>query len=129
MARDPDAPVILKTANTDAEAGVIASTLREHGIDARVIDAAGSMLSIFGPALNQPIQVVVRRADAERAASILRTTREESVDLDWSEVDVGSSPADEDEVAGVTGGHKRALGVVILILVVIVIVLFTGVVF
>jgi hypothetical protein len=36
-----------------------------------------------------PIKVMVRRADLERAAAALKRTRKESVDIDWSEVDVG----------------------------------------
>ncbi len=89
MAKDPNAPVVVATALTDAEAGLIASTLRERGIEARVFDAVGSVLSIYGPALNQPIQIVVRRCEADRAAAALRDVREESIDIDWSQVDTG----------------------------------------
>lgn len=94
MAKDPNAPVVIATALTDAEAGIIASTLRERGVEARVIDAVGSVLSVFGPALNQPIQIVVRRCDADRAAAALREAREESIDIDWSQVDTGNRAED-----------------------------------
>lgn len=114
--KDPNAPVVVATALTEAEAGIIASALRDRGVEARVFDVVGSVLSIFGPALNQPIQIVVRRSEAERAVAILRDVRQESIDIDWSQVDTGEPLADERFGARSPRGVSIMLGLGLIIL-------------
>lgn len=72
----------------------MAAALRDAGLEAFVFDTARTTLQWESPAVINPWQVHVRRADAERAAEILRDNREESVDIDWSEIDVGQ-PEDD----------------------------------
>lgn len=42
-------------------------------------------------AATMPFRVCVRSEDVEKARQILRSAREESVDIDWSEVEVGEN--------------------------------------
>ncbi|PHQ82237.1 MAG: hypothetical protein COB69_02475 [Phycisphaera sp.] len=81
-------------ASGPAEAHIIASMLREAGIEAFVFDTAAQTLQWHAPQIISPYLVHVQRADLERAHQIIRSNREESVDLDWDEVDVGE-PIDE----------------------------------
>ncbi len=106
MKNDPNEPVVVATAWTEAEAGIIASSLRERGIEARVFDAVGSVLSAFGPALNQPIQVVVRRSEAEHALATLRAIRQESIDIDWSQIDTGDQGPESSTKTGAGRSHR-----------------------
>ena len=68
--------------------------LRENGIEAFVFDTAAQTLQWDAPRIINPYLVHVQRADLERAQQMIRSNREESVDLDWDEVDVGE-PIDE----------------------------------
>lgn len=77
-----------------AEAHIIASMLRESGIEAFVFDTAAQTLQWDAPRIINPYLVHVQRGDLERARQLIRSNREESVDLDWDEVDVGE-PLDE----------------------------------
>lgn len=45
--------------------------------------------------VNNTVKVMVRRADQQRGAEILRAVRADSVDIDWNEVDVGTSTPDD----------------------------------
>lgn len=92
MPQDPDTLVDLTTARTDFEAELIVNSLREAGIQAQAFSAAGMALQ-WDVAATQPIRVAVRRADLDRAAAALKSIRQESVDIDWSEVDTGDSEA------------------------------------
>lgn len=67
----------------------MASALRDAGIEAFVFDTARTTLQWEAPAVIAPYQVHVRRADAERAAELLSQNAADSVDIDWSEIDVG----------------------------------------
>lgn len=88
--------VDLLAVSSDFEGEVVVSALEHAGIPARVFSAVGRTL---GPMAGQamPIRVQVRRQDLDRAREALRSTREESVDLDWDEIDVGEREADADE--------------------------------
>lgn len=85
---DPDILVDLTTARTAFEAEAIANALEAQGIPARAFTTAGSMLQ-WDIAGTQPMRVQVRRGDLERARAALHDTRQDSVDIDWSEVDTG----------------------------------------
>lgn len=76
------------------EAHIIASMLRENGIEAFVFDTAAQTLQWDAPRIINPYMVHIQRADLERARQLIASNREASVDLDWDEVDVGE-PEDE----------------------------------
>lgn len=76
------------------EAHIIASMLRENGIEAFVFDTAAQTLQWDAPRIINPYLVHVQHADIERAQKLITANREASVDLDWDEVDVGE-PLDE----------------------------------
>lgn len=78
--------VDLTTAATEFEAGVIAATLRDNGVPAYVFALSGNTLA-WQVAASAPIRIAVRRADLDAAHEILASTRRESVDIDWSEVE------------------------------------------
>ncbi len=103
--KDPDMLVDLMAVSTDFEGEVIVQALEAEGIPASVVSAAGRTLS-WMVAVTDPIRVQVRRQDLELAREALRSTREESVDLDWDEVDVG----EPETPAGPAGGIDRTLG-------------------
>lgn len=86
---------MLTTARTEFEAETWANALRAENVDARVFGVVGTVLAAYGPALGQPIQLIVPRRDAERAAMILARVREDSVDIDWRELDPGEETAQE----------------------------------
>lgn len=88
--------VDLLAVSSDFEGEIVVSALEHAGIPARVFSAVGRTL---GPVAGQamPIRVQVRRQDLERARKALRSTREESVDLDWDQVDVGQRVDDADD--------------------------------
>lgn len=92
MTLDPQQPDLSEVfhAETEFEAHTRAATLREEGIDAVVIAAAPSwtgQLAISGSA--QGAGVWVRQEDSDHATSVLQRASEDSVDLDWDQVDVG----------------------------------------
>lgn len=103
MHDDPNEPVTLTTARTEFEAAILVETLKARGVEARFISYAGSLLSIYGPILNDPIRVVVRRSDVQAAKDALAAARQDSVDIAWDELDPGEP---EDRLAG-----KRPWGV------------------
>lgn len=74
-----------------AEAHIIASMLRESGVEAFVFDTANQTLQWDAPRIINPYLVHVQREDLDRARQLIKSNREESVDLDWDEVDVGST--------------------------------------
>ncbi len=86
--KDPDILVDLMAVTTDFEGEVIVKALEAEGIPAWVFSATGRTLSAMISVTN-PIRVQVRRQDLELARAALKNTREESVDLDWDEVDLG----------------------------------------
>jgi hypothetical protein len=93
--------VDLMTAASHAHAGVVKSVLDAEGIDSLLLTAPGPELGIFGLSGMLPTVVKVRRADLQRAREALDRTRQDSVDIDWSEVDTGDpTPVTEEERAG-----------------------------
>lgn len=87
-------------ASGPGEAHIIASMLREQGIEAFVFDTAATTLQWDAPRIINPYMVHVQRADLEEARRLIASNREASVDLDWDEVDVGEP---EGEKAAITG--------------------------
>jgi hypothetical protein len=88
MTADPEGLVVLTEAKTGFEAETIAHSLEAQGVRATVADAMTTEL--FSGAIGSA-KVMVRRADLETARNALRAIKAESVDIDWSELDVGES--------------------------------------
>jgi len=89
MGNDPDILVPLTSARSEFEAATIAESLRAQGIPAEVFGTAARMGQWeFG--INNDAKIMVRRADLVRAQDVLRAVKADSVDLDWSQVDVGA---------------------------------------
>jgi hypothetical protein len=102
MAADPDTLILLTTVRTEFEGSALCAVLEEEGIPARVFAASANMLQWEGGYTN-PIKVMVRRADAVRAAEALATNRRSARMVDWSRVDVGEfeegdAPSPQDPV-------------------------------
>lgn len=103
VAKTPDTLIPVADAPGPAAAHAMAAVLRDAGLQAFVFDTARTTLQWEAPGVIAPYQVHVRRADAERAAELLRHNRDESVDIDWSEVDVG--PPEDDTAARLATKH------------------------
>lgn len=91
----PEGLVELTTVANEAEAGMIIGVLADAGIEAWSYSAPGVGLGAFGSLSLAPTVVAVRGGDVDEARAVLDRNREDSVDLDWSEVDVGE-PEDAD---------------------------------
>ena len=87
---DPDTLVDLTSAASEFEASVMVESLKSEGVPAFTFSNAGMTLQ-WEIAATMPFRVCVRSEDVEKARKILRSAREESVDIDWSEVDVGEN--------------------------------------
>lgn len=92
---DPDDQLVeLTTRPNELDAGLICEVVRAGGVECVTRQASGAALGIFGASSFNPISVMVRRGDLTAARRLLEHRRSESVDIDWSEVDVGE-PADD----------------------------------
>ena len=78
---------------TEFEARTKAALLQAEGIDATVASNAGTWGVVISPA-GIGASVLVRREDMERARRLIQDTIEDSVDLDWDQVDVGQREDD-----------------------------------
>jgi len=107
MAPDPDQLVLLTSTRTEFEGRAMAATLEAAGIPTRVFAASAQMLQWEG-GITSTVRVMVRRADLDRAGQVLRQVRRDSVDLDWSEVDVGQP--EDDTARDITGTAPRIGG-------------------
>lgn len=79
--------VTLVTKSNEVEAATVVAVLKERGIEAVMFDALHGMWPLSARFPGVPVQV--RRRDLERAAAALQKNIEDSVDLDWDEVEVG----------------------------------------
>lgn len=91
MPKDPNTLVDLTNARSEFEASILIGVLRDRGIPAFTFSNAGMTLQ-WEVAGSLPFRVCVRREDVERAKEALREARSESVDIDWSQVEVGVNP-------------------------------------
>lgn len=94
MTQRDDELVELTTRPNELDAELVRDVLRGGGIESVARVANGYALGVFGASSFNPICVLVRRDELDAANRLLTTRREESVDIDWAEVDVGE-PADE----------------------------------
>lgn len=96
MGTDPEILVPLTSARTGFEAETIAQALNAHGVPAQVFGLSAQVMQ-WELGYHDAIKVMVRRGDLETASDILKALKAESVDIDWSEVEVGEPPEDEHE--------------------------------
>ncbi len=91
MSEDPDTLVDLTTTGSEFESSVIVESLKARDIPAFTFSNAGMTLQ-WEVAASLPFRVSVRRKDVELAREVLRAVQADSIDIDWSQVDVGSGP-------------------------------------
>ena len=108
MPDDPDILVPLTTARTEFEGQAMAAALEADGIPTKVFATSANMLQWEG-GYTDPIKVMVRRRDLEKAAASLKRTRQESVDIDWSEVNVGVGEGEGFPVCPACGFDREEL--------------------
>ena len=78
--------LVLTSVPHEVEAAAIVAMLAEEGIRAM---AAGGNISGFKAEAPGEVEVLIRRADAERAGEALRAMQSDDGAVDWSQVDVG----------------------------------------
>lgn len=125
MEKDPEILVPLTSARTGFEAETIAQALNAHGVPARVFGIAAQVMQ-WELGYHDAIKVMVRRGDLETAKDILKAIKAESVDIDWSEVEVGEGEPDSTAEPPKRVRRLVPIGVGIAILVVVVTVMLLG---
>ncbi len=90
-----DELVELTTAPTEAQAAIVQAVLRDGGVESWTRKASGFDYLGLGTLSGAITTVTVRSTDLERARAALEANRQDSVDIDWSEVDVGDGEDDE----------------------------------
>lgn len=110
---DGDRLVTLKEAESEFAAGLIVATLKEAGIEAVAFGAI--RLAYPFDARGGQIPVQVRARDEEAAREALAKRAEDSVDIDWDEVDVGEREDDGplSDVTEHTTPQTVALGILV----------------
>jgi hypothetical protein len=91
MTEHPEHIALLTSTPLEMEAGIIVGALEENGIKATM---AGQTTAGFRAEAPGWVQVLVAEEDLESAKEVLVKLREESDEIDWSQVDVGE-PEDE----------------------------------
>ncbi|MEM8836422.1 MAG: DUF2007 domain-containing protein [Planctomycetota bacterium] len=88
--------VELRTYGNEPEADIARAVLRDAGIESwtRPVDSAS--MGIFATTSFLPTRVMVLEQEHTEAVRVLEQNRQDSVELDWSEVDVGEA---EDDLA------------------------------
>ena len=85
-----DEPAVVVRVPSEFEAHTIAAILHESGIEATVVPGAPAWTGQMPISPTAPgSAVVVPSTDLQRAQTVLRESEQDSVDLDWDEVDVG----------------------------------------
>jgi hypothetical protein len=95
MTDDPNDPEVLVSLATEAEAVSIVNALAERGIEASATESAAAFPGALG--LEGGVQVMVKRADLDRANEALAEIRREFNEIDWSKVDIGEPEEAETE--------------------------------
>lgn len=91
--------VELTTRANEAQAGIVRAVLADAGIESYLAVGGGVMANAEFGLSYVPTSIYVSRADLERAHEVLERNREDSVDIDWSEVDTGDdSPLTDREI-------------------------------
>jgi hypothetical protein len=90
MTNDPDSPCVLLSVANEIEAGSILTALADYDIEASTV---GGFTSGFKAEAPGSVQILVRRADLDRANRALAEIRHDEGKIDWSSVDVGEPEA------------------------------------
>lgn len=109
MNAEPLEPTLtdLMTVHSPTEAALIRNTLESAGVRAWTIVASGPYMDFLGTNAFLPTVIKVEKSQLARAREVMDEHRQDSVDLDWSEVDVG---APEDPLAQrISAEDERAL--------------------
>jgi len=101
----PEDLVLLTTAESRFEAGVLVGVLESAGIEAVVMDSSSPTEGVAFRPPESGVPVSVRYADLENARAAVTRHDEDTVDLDWDEVDVGRR---EDDLPLTPLGHLPA---------------------
>ena len=91
MATDNDNLARLTSVRNELEAGIVVGALEQEGIKAAM---SGVYTAGFRAEAPGWVEVLVAEDDLPQAQLILRQTRDEHTEVDWSTVDVGE-PEDE----------------------------------
>lgn len=94
--RSADSLVAIRTVPNEMQAGIVQAVLADAGIESWTRKADGFDYFGLGTIAAAVTAVTVRAADVDRVEAALAANREDSVDIDWAEVDVGEA---EDDVA------------------------------
>ena len=86
MTKDPNNPEVLVSVPSDVEAVAIVTALAARGVAA---STTGSYTGGFRAEAPGDINVIVRRADLDRAKQSLIQIQQDVAEIDWSNVDVG----------------------------------------
>jgi hypothetical protein len=90
MSADPNSPCKLLSVINEIEAASVASALAGYDIESTTV---GGFTSGFKAEAPGSVQILVRRADLDRATRALAEIREDQGTIDWSTVDVGDPEA------------------------------------
>jgi Putative prokaryotic signal transducing protein len=90
MANDPHV-ALLTSVPTDTEASIIVAALAEEGIQATI---SGDFTADFRVGVPGEVQVLVAEKDLAAAKEVLAAAQD-STDVDWSQIDVGESEAED----------------------------------
>lgn len=96
----------------EMQAGLVRAALESAGIESYTAVAGGVMSNAEFGNVFVPTAVLVSPVDAARAREALDRTREDSVDIDWSEVNTGDDSPLTDRERGVgteAGSRDRSL--------------------
>jgi hypothetical protein len=90
MTNDPASPCTLLSVRNEIEAASILTALAEYDIEASTV---GGFTSGFKAEAPGSVQVLVRRADLDRANRALAEILQDKGNIDWSSIDVGEPEA------------------------------------
>ena len=83
--QQPELVTLTNVAN-ESEAKSLIGLFEDEGIS--VFINGGDDLSLFGEEMGD-VQLIVKKADYEKASKLLQEIEEENSEIDWSQVDVG----------------------------------------
>jgi hypothetical protein len=92
MTDDPNDPEVLFTAANEPEAASVIAALAEHGVEAF---GSGGLAFAGTIGLDGGVEVMVKRAELDRARQALAEIREEDRQIDWSQIDTSESGASD----------------------------------
>jgi len=86
MSNDLNSPEVVASELDEVEAGLLVAHLTEHGIHAKLW---GESNSAAWPDTQHNVQIVVRRGDKAPAEKLIENFKNEVVNVNWDDVDVG----------------------------------------